>query len=111
MSSTQPFRIALAIAAMFVCSGIAHAQDVNSSWLLRAPQIASRYGLDPSAARIDLKPSQSPQTPNPNGSPSREQVWSVSFRRSHQSQAVSVAANTQSEWLPERIRYPLNAGS
>jgi hypothetical protein len=82
MSSTQPFRIALAIAAMFVCSGIAHAQDVNSSWLLRAPQIASRYGLDPSAARIDLKPSQSPQTPNPNGSPSASGIPSTPDRNS-----------------------------
>src|SRR6202453_3423935 len=47
-----------------------------------APRAGSRYGLYPSAARIDLKPSQSPQTPNPNGSPSASGIPSTPDRSS-----------------------------
>jgi hypothetical protein len=66
MNSTQLFRIALAIGAALYCAGFARAQDANSSWLLRAPQITSRQSLDLSAARIDLQSSQSQQTANPS---------------------------------------------
>ena len=70
MKLTTLFRLASATTAMFVCCGIAHAQDVSSSWLLRAPQITSSLNLDLSAARFDLKQSQSSQIPNPNQSAS-----------------------------------------
>src|SRR5579862_3877980 len=70
MKLTQLFRVVSATAAVFVCGVIAHAQDVNSSWLLRAPQLTSMQSLNLSAARIDFTQSQPAQTPNPNDSAS-----------------------------------------
>jgi hypothetical protein len=59
MNLIQPIRIALAIIAALPCAGLTRAQDSNSSWLLRSPQISSRRILDLSAARIDRTRSRS----------------------------------------------------
>jgi uncharacterized protein YfiM (DUF2279 family) len=52
MKPNQQIRIALAIVAALLWTGLTRAQDANSSWLLRAPQISGRRILDLSAARI-----------------------------------------------------------
>src|ERR1700759_5563626 len=54
MKLTRIFWIALAIAAVLVCGGLTRAQDANSSWLLRAPQIFVRRNLELSPAGSDL---------------------------------------------------------
>ena len=54
MKLTRIFWIALAIAAVLVCGGLTRAQDANSSWLLRAPQISVRRNLELSPAGSDL---------------------------------------------------------
>lgn len=54
MKLTPAFRIALAIAAVLVCGGLTRAQDANSSWLLRSPQISAQRNLDLSATQSDF---------------------------------------------------------
>jgi hypothetical protein len=59
MKPNQQIRIALAIVTALFCAGLTRAQDVNSSWLLRAPQISSQP-LDLWTARNDRTRFQSP---------------------------------------------------
>jgi hypothetical protein len=62
MKPTQFFRIALAITAALFFGGVTRAQDANSSWLLRAPQISKRSILDLSSANVDVTRVQSPSS-------------------------------------------------
>jgi hypothetical protein len=59
MNSTSLFRIALAIGTALLCAGFTRAQDANSSWLLRAPEISSLNSSSLSSTRVDLKRPQS----------------------------------------------------
>lgn len=59
MKFTLSVRIVLASAVALVCGGLTLAQDANSSWLLRSPQLSSQQILDLSAARIDSGRAQS----------------------------------------------------
>ncbi len=72
MNSTYLCRIALVIAAALICGGLTRAQNVNSSWLLHAPQPSIVKSLNPSTARISAAETQSPsptsQAPSATGS-------------------------------------------
>jgi hypothetical protein len=68
MKLTNLSRIALAIAAALVCGGVTQAQDVKSSWLLRAPEVSSLRVLDRSAVRIDRAQRQLSDPQAPGGS-------------------------------------------
>ena len=70
MNSTQLHRIALAIAAVLICGGLTRAQDANSTWLLRAPQISSRNFSKFSDGDVYLAQalSPSPSSQAPSGS-------------------------------------------
>src|ERR1700684_813686 len=72
MNATHLFRIALAITAALVCGTLTPAQDANSSWLLRAPQISARNISNFFAGRVDFtqvpSSSSNPQSPNTTAS-------------------------------------------
>src|ERR1700733_11737848 len=66
MNSTQLIPIALAIAAALACGAFTRAQDANSSWLLSAPQLSTRYRSSFSASHLDFTPLQSPASTSPS---------------------------------------------
>src|ERR1700743_3766408 len=74
---SRVIRMAVAIAVALACGGLLRAQDANSAWLLRGPQISSAHFFDISSTRVDLarlqsQPSNS-QTPasSDNGADTR----------------------------------------
>ncbi len=65
MTLIRQTRIALAIAAVLLCAGLTQAQDASASWLLRAPQLATRPNLDVSLASAKRTQAQSPTSQTP----------------------------------------------